>query len=86
MSLKNHVVLNITTISPFNTHIVLFLIFVIWAYGKIVTTAINKSKERKANKAEAEKAKKQAEVQNQAFSWLSAMRQKFSGKENKDNG
>lgn len=42
-------------------------------------------RQRKAEE-EAEKAKKQAEVQNQAFSWLSAMRQKFSGKENKNNG
>ncbi|MGN0489218.1 MAG: OadG family protein [Ruminococcus sp.] len=38
--------------------VLLFLIFVIWAYGKIVTTAINKSKERKTKKAEAEKTKK----------------------------
>lgn len=38
--------------------VLLFLIFIIWAYGKIITTAIKKSDEIKAKKAEAEKANK----------------------------
>lgn len=42
-------------------------------------------RQRKAEE-ETEKAKKQADVQNQASSWISAMRQKFLGKEKKDNG
>lgn len=36
--------------------VLLFLIFIIWAYGKIITSAIKKSDEIKAKKAEAEKA------------------------------
>lgn len=37
--------------------VLLFLIFIIWAYGKIITTVIKKSEESKAKKAEAEKSK-----------------------------
>lgn len=42
--------------------VLLFLIFIIWCYGKIISTAIKKAEEKKAAKAQADVDKK-AEVQ-----------------------
>jgi sodium pump decarboxylase gamma subunit len=41
--------------------VLLFLIFIIWAYGKIITTALSKAEARKASKLEKEKASAKAE-------------------------
>jgi sodium pump decarboxylase gamma subunit len=41
--------------------VLLFLIFIIWAYGKIITTALSKVEARKASKLEKEKASAEAE-------------------------
>lgn len=45
--------------------VLLFLIFLIWAYGKIITTAIKKTDEKKAKKFEKEKAQN-AETEKQS--------------------
>lgn len=42
--------------------VLLFLIFIIWAYGRIVSMAVKKSEDKKAAKAEAAAARSESEV------------------------